>query len=53
MVSFLPDNTLFVNFDWYTEYIEDLLWNYVYVNHGLTISFNGKKLYSNMVCWIC
>lgn len=46
MVTFLPDNTLFVNFDWYTEYIEDLLWNYVYVNHGLTISFNGKKLYS-------
>ena len=46
MVTFLPDNTLFVNFDWYTEYIENLLWNYVYVNHGLTISFNGKKLYS-------
>lgn len=46
MVTFLPDNTLFVNFDWYTEYIEKLLWNYVYVNHGLTISFNGKKLYS-------
>jgi len=46
MVSFLPDDTLFVNFEWYTEYVENLLWNYVYVNHGLTISFNGKKIYS-------
>ena len=46
LVSFLPDETLFVNFDWYTEYIENLLWNYAYVNHGLTISFNGKKIYS-------
>ena len=46
MASFLPDDTIFVNFDWYTEYIENLLWNYVYLNRGLTINFNGQKFYS-------
>ncbi len=44
--SFLPDDSIFVNFDWYTEYIENLLWNYVYLNRGLTINFNGQKFYS-------
>ena len=46
MASFLQDDTIFVNFDWYTEYIENLLWNYVYLNRGLTINFNGQKFYS-------
>ena len=46
MASFLPDDTIVVNFDWYTEYIENLLWNYVYLNRGLTINFNGQKFYS-------
>ena len=46
MASFLPDDFIFVNFDWYTEYIENLLWNYVYLNRGLTINFNGQKFYS-------
>ncbi|MBQ3739955.1 MAG: type IIA DNA topoisomerase subunit B [Bacteroidales bacterium] len=46
MASFLPDDSVFVNFDWYTEYIENLLWNYVYLNRGLTINFNGQKFYS-------
>ena len=46
LVSFLPDDAVFVNFDWYNEYIENLLWNYVYLNRGLTIVFNGKRLYS-------
>lgn len=46
MASFLPDDTIFENFEWYTDYIENLLWNYVYLNRGLTINFNGKKFYS-------
>ena len=46
MASFLPDNTIFENYEWYTEYIENLLWNYVYLNRGLTINFNGKRFYS-------
>lgn len=46
LISFLPDDTIFENYDWYTEYIDDLIWNYVYLNRGLTINFNGKKYYS-------
>jgi Type IIA topoisomerase (DNA gyrase/topo II, topoisomerase IV), B subunit len=46
LISFLPDDTIFENYDWYTEYIDDLLWNYVYLNRGLTINFNGHKYYS-------
>lgn len=46
MVSFLPDDTIFVNYEWYTEHIEKLLWYYVYPNKGLTINFNGQKFYS-------
>ena len=46
LISFLPDDTIFENYDWYTEYIDDLLWNYVYLNRGLTINFNGRKYYS-------
>lgn len=46
LVSFVPDQTLFENFHWYTEYIEVMMWNYVYLNRGLTISFNGKKYFS-------
>ncbi|HPE41324.1 MAG TPA: DNA topoisomerase IV subunit B [Bacteroidales bacterium] len=46
LVSFVPDQSLFENFHWYTEYIEVMMWNYVYLNRGLTISFNGKKYFS-------
>ena len=46
LIEFLPDNTIFENFDWYNEYIDKLLWNYVYLNRGLTINFNGKKYVS-------
>lgn len=46
LISFMPDDTIFENFDWYTEYIDRMLWNYVYLNRGLTINFNGNKYYS-------
>lgn len=46
LVSFIPDDTLFENFHWYNEYIERMMWNYVYLNRGLTILFNGKKFFS-------
>ena len=46
LVSFVPDDSLFENFHWYTEYIEVMMWNYVYLNRGLTINFNGKKYFS-------
>lgn len=46
LVSFVPDESLFENFHWYTEYIEVMMWNYVYLNRGLTINFNNKKYFS-------
>jgi len=46
IVSFIPDSQLFGNFHYISEYIEKLLWNYVFLNRGLTICFNGEKYYS-------
>ena len=45
-VSFIPDEELFGKFRFLNEYVERMLWNYCYLNPGLTILFNGKKLYS-------
>jgi len=45
-VSFTPDETIFKNFKYRNEYIEKMLKNYVYLNPGLTILFNGEKFYS-------
>ncbi|GAA0871046.1 DNA topoisomerase IV subunit B [Gangjinia marincola] len=45
-VTFIPDEAIFKNFKYRNEYIEKLLKNYVYLNPGLTILFNGEKFYS-------
>ncbi len=45
-VSFVPDRSIFRNFEFVDEYVERLLWNYVYLNRGLTIIYNGQKFYS-------
>lgn len=45
-VSFTPDDSIFKNFRYRNEYIEKMLKNYVYLNPGLTILFNGEKFYS-------
>lgn len=45
-VIFVPDETIFKNFKFRTEYVEKMLKNYVYLNPGLTIDFNGEKFYS-------
>ena len=45
-VSFIPDESIFKNFKFRNEYIEKMLKNYVYLNPGLTIDFNGEKFYS-------
>ncbi len=44
LVTFVPDDTIFGKFRFIDEYIEKLLWNYVFLNRGLTIVFNGRKL---------
>ena len=45
-VSFIPDSDIFGNYQYRTEYVEKMLWNYVYLNPGLTILYNGEKFYS-------
>lgn len=45
-VVFIPDETIFKNFKYRTEYVVKMLKNYVYLNPGLTIDFNGEKFYS-------
>ncbi|HZK69343.1 MAG TPA: DNA topoisomerase IV subunit B [Paludibacter sp.] len=45
-IYFVPDNTLFENYIYKDEYIETMLRNYAYLNTGLTINFNGKKILS-------
>ena len=45
-VSFIPDEVIFKNYKYRNEYVEKMLKNYVYLNPGLTILFNGEKFYS-------
>ena len=42
-LSFTPDDDIFNDFKWREEFIENMLWNYAYLNSGLTLIFNGKK----------
>ena len=46
LVEFIPDKTIFGEFQYREEHIEPLLKNYVFLNTGLTISFNDKKFLS-------
>ena len=45
-VSFIPDNVIFKNYKYRNEYVIKMLKNYVYLNTGLTIIFNGEKYFS-------
>ncbi len=46
MIEFIPDETIFTNYNFRDEYVESLLKNYVFLNTGLTIIYNGKKFFS-------
>jgi len=46
LVVFEPDGEVFKNYHYIPEYLEDLIWNYVFLNAGLTINLNGKKFHS-------
>lgn len=43
LIKFIPDEKIFGNFHFITEYIEKMLWNYAFLNNGLTIIFNGQR----------
>ncbi|MDL2222141.1 type IIA DNA topoisomerase subunit B [Parabacteroides sp. OttesenSCG-928-N08] len=46
LIYFIPDKTIFKDYEYKDEYIESLLKNYVFLNSGLSIIYNGKRLYS-------
>lgn len=45
-VTFEPDELMFKQFQYRDQHIERLLWNYCYLNTGLTIYYNGQKFQS-------
>ena len=46
IVYFRPDDSIFKNYRFRPEFVENQLWNYAYLNAGLRINFNGNTLYS-------
>jgi len=46
LVTFIPDNTVFKNYHYRPEFIENQIWNYCFLNAGLQINFNGKNFVS-------
>jgi len=42
LTSFTPDPEIFTNYAFQEEYVENMLWNYAYLNTGLTLTLNGK-----------
>jgi topoisomerase-4 subunit B len=45
-VKFIPDDTIFKNYQFRANYLENMFWNYCYLNRNLTIQFNGNKFLS-------
>ena len=46
LFSFVPDDSVFLNYRYNAEYVQNMLWNYVFLNKGLSIYFNGEKFFS-------
>lgn len=46
LVEFAPDESMFKHYHFIPEYLDDLMWNYAFLNAGLTINYNGRKFYS-------
>jgi len=46
LIEFRPDETVFKNYHFIPQYLDDLIWNYCFLNAGLTINFNGEKYHS-------
>ncbi|MCQ2981724.1 MAG: type IIA DNA topoisomerase subunit B [Treponemataceae bacterium] len=45
-VEFVPDPALFGDYTFNQEFVEKRIWNYAYLNAGLTLVYNGQKIYS-------
>ncbi|MBK9255300.1 MAG: type IIA DNA topoisomerase subunit B [Saprospiraceae bacterium] len=46
LIEFNADDTIFKNYKFRSEYVENQLWNYAYLNAGLKLNYNGKTLVS-------
>ena len=46
LVEFIPDSKLFGNYHFISEYVESRVWNYCYLNRGLTFYYNERRYYS-------
>lgn len=46
LVTFIPDESVFKNFKFHSEFLENQIWNYCFLNAGLKIVFNGKNFVS-------
>ncbi len=46
LVTFIPDDSVFKNFKFHPEFLENQIWNYCFLNAGLKILFNGKSFVS-------
>jgi topoisomerase-4 subunit B len=46
IISFTPSEKIFGKFHFIHEYVEQMIWNYAYLNTGLSIQYNGKSYFS-------
>ncbi|MSP69376.1 MAG: type IIA DNA topoisomerase subunit B [Bacteroidetes bacterium] len=46
IISFRPDEKVFFNYHYINDYVEKMLWNYAYLNSGLTLRYNGNSIKS-------
>ncbi len=46
LIVFEPDNSIFKNFRYIPQFLEEQIWNYCFLNAGLSIHFNGKIFHS-------
>lgn len=46
LVVFKPDNSVFKNYRFISDYVENQIWNYCFLNAGLTINYNGRNFIS-------
>ena len=46
LVTFKPDNSVFKHYHFIHDYVENQIWNYCFLNAGLTINFNGRNFIS-------
>ncbi|BDD03537.1 DNA topoisomerase IV subunit B [Aureibacter tunicatorum] len=46
LIIFEPDDSIFKNYHFIPQYLDDQIWNYAFLNAGLTVNFNNVKYHS-------